>query len=58
LREESSGPARAYSRYLELPSDQRLEHLVKAVLYAKKIDTAQWERYCEVVLEASAREDA
>jgi putative DNA primase/helicase len=58
LRVEGSGPARAYSRYLEMPSDQRLEHLVKAILYARKLDTAGWERYRPVVLEASAREEA
>jgi putative DNA primase/helicase len=49
-----SGSARAYARYLEVPSDQRLEHLVKAVLYSKKIDGADWHRYSPVVLEASA----
>jgi putative DNA primase/helicase len=55
LRREDSGPPRAYSRYLEMPSDQRLEYLVKAVLVARKLDTAGWEQYKPVVLEASAR---
>ena len=55
---EGTGPARAYSHYLEMPSDQRLEYLVKAILYAKNLDTDDWERYRPVVLEASARQDA
>jgi hypothetical protein len=58
LRREDSGPGRAYSHYLSMPSDQRLEYLVKAVLSAKKLETSEWESYQEVVLEASAREDA
>src|SRR5215203_3914787 len=58
LRRKNSGPARAYAVYLEMPSDQRLEYLVKAILHAKKLDTSEWERYRPVVLEASAREDA
>jgi hypothetical protein len=41
-----------------MPSDQRLEYLVKAILYAKKLDTSALERYKAVVLEASARVDA
>ena len=41
-----------------MPSSQRLEYLVKAVLSAKNLETSEWERYQEVVLEASAREDA
>jgi putative DNA primase/helicase len=55
LRREGSGPARAYSHYLEMPSDQRLGYLVKAVLVARKLGTAGWERYRPVVLEASAQ---
>jgi hypothetical protein len=58
LCREDSGPGRAYSHYLSMPSDQRLERLVKAVLSAKKLETSEWESYQEVVLEASAREDA
>jgi P4 family phage/plasmid primase-like protien len=58
LRRTGSGPARAYSVYLEMPSDQHLEYLVKAILHAKKLDTSEWELYRPVVLEASAREDA
>src|SRR5829696_1644179 len=58
LRRKNSGPARAYAVYLEMPSDQRLEYLVKAILHAKKLDTSEWERYRPVVLEASAREVA
>jgi putative DNA primase/helicase len=57
LHRTDSGPARAYSVYLEIPSDQRLEYLVKAVLHAKKLDTSEWELYRPVVLEASAGED-
>ncbi len=55
LQSEGSGPAKVYSHYLEMPSDQRLEYLVKAVLNAEKIDNANWQRYSPVVLEASAR---
>jgi hypothetical protein len=58
LRREGSGPARAYSVYLQMPSDQRLEYLIKAILHAKKLDTSEWERYRSIVLEASAEEDA
>jgi putative DNA primase/helicase len=58
MRKEGSGPARAYSVYLDMPSDQRLEYLVKAILNARKIDAGEWERYRPVVLEASAQEDA
>jgi putative DNA primase/helicase len=58
LRRTGSGPARAYSVYLEMPSDQRLEYLVRAILHAKKLDTSEWELYRPVVLEASAAEDA
>jgi len=58
LRRKDSGPARAYAVYLEMPSDQRLEYLVKAIVHAKKLDTSEWERYRPVVLEASAGEDA
>jgi putative DNA primase/helicase len=53
-----TGPGRAYSHYLGMPSDQRLEYLVKAILHAKKLDSSEWERYRSVVLEASAGEDA
>jgi len=56
LRRQNSGPARALDHYHELPSDQRLEYLVKAVLVAKKIDTAGWERYRDVVEEAARLE--
>ena len=58
LRRKESGPGRAYSVYLQMPSDQRLEYLVKAILHAKKLDTSEWELYRPVVVEASAREDA
>jgi P4 family phage/plasmid primase-like protien len=58
LGREGSGPAKAYSHYLDMPSNQRLEYLVKAVLKARKLDTSEWERYQSVVLDASAREDA
>jgi hypothetical protein len=59
MRRKDTGPGRAYSTYLELPtSGQRLEYLVKAILRAKKLDTSEWELYRPVVLEASAREDA
>src|SRR5215211_2988852 len=58
LRRKESGPGRAYSVYLQMPSDQRLEYLVRAILQAKKLDTSEWERYRAVVLEASAGEDA
>jgi putative DNA primase/helicase len=57
LRRKDSGPGRAYSVYLEMPSTQRLEYLIKAVLHAKNLDTSEWERYRPVVLEASAGED-
>jgi len=40
-----------------MPSDQRLEYLVRAILHAKKLDTSEWELYRPVVLEASAQED-
>ena len=58
LLRKGTGPARAYSHYLDIPSVQRLEYLVKAILYAKKLDTSALERYKAVVLEASARVDA
>jgi phage/plasmid-associated DNA primase len=55
LQSEGSGPSKMYSHYLEMPSDQRLEYLVKAVLNAEKLDNANWQRYLPVVLEASAQ---
>jgi putative DNA primase/helicase len=58
ISRKGTGPGRAYSHYLGMPSDQRLEYLVKAVLHAKKIDSSEWERYRSIVLEASAMEDA
>jgi hypothetical protein len=58
LRRKDTGPGRAYSTYLEMPSDQRLEHLVKAILRAEQLDTSEWELYRPVVVEASAMEDA
>src|SRR5215203_3280612 len=58
MRRAGTGPQRAYSHYIGMPSDQRLEYLVKAILHAKKLDSSEWERYRSVVLEASAGEDA
>jgi hypothetical protein len=58
LRRKGSGPARTYLHYLEMPSEQRLEYLVKAVLRAKQLDASEWELYRPVVLEAAAEEDA
>ena len=58
MRRADTGPHRAYSHYLGMPSDQRLEYLVKAILHAKKLDSSEWERYRSVVLEASAGEEA
>jgi len=58
IRRPDTGPGRAYSHYLGMPSDQRLEYLVKAILHAKKLGASDWERYRSVVLEASAMEDA
>jgi hypothetical protein len=58
LRRKGAAPAEMYSHYLGMPSDQRLEYLVKAVLHAKKLDTSEWERYRPMVLEASAEIDA
>jgi phage/plasmid-associated DNA primase len=58
IRKTDTGPGRAYSHYLGMPSDQRLEYLVKAILHAKKLGASDWERYRSVVLEASTMEDA
>jgi len=55
LRRESSGPGKAFATYLEMPSNQRLEWLVKAVLAARNIDTEDWQRYEPVVLKAAAQ---
>jgi putative DNA primase/helicase len=55
LRREDSGPGKAFAVYLEMPSDQRLEWLVKAILNARKLDAADWQSYQPVVLEAAAR---
>lgn len=55
LLRTDSGPGKAFATYLEMPSDQRLEWLVKAVLNARKLDTGEWLRYRPVVLEAAAR---
>jgi hypothetical protein len=54
LRKPDSGPALALGHYLEIPSALRLEYLTKAVLVSKKIDTAEWDRYRDVVEEAAA----
>jgi P4 family phage/plasmid primase-like protien len=55
LRRENSGPGKAFAVYLEVPSDQRLEYLVKAVLNARQLDPADWHNYLPVVTEAAAR---
>ncbi len=55
LRRERSGPGKAFATYLEMPSDQRLEWLVKAVLTARRLDAGDWQSYKPVVLEAAAR---
>jgi len=55
LRRERSGPGKAFATYLALPSDQRLEWLVKAVLTARRLDAGDWQSYRPVVLEAAAR---
>jgi putative DNA primase/helicase len=55
LRNGRSGPGKAFATYLEMPSDQRLEWLVKAVLAARKLDAGDWQRYKPTVLEATAR---
>jgi len=55
LQRENSGPGKALAAYFEMPSDQRLEWLVKAVLNARKLDTADWQSYRPVVLEATAQ---
>ncbi len=52
---ELSGPALALAAYRELLGDQRLEYLTKAVLVAKKRDTAEWQRYHAVVEEAATK---
>jgi phage/plasmid-associated DNA primase len=54
LRKPDSGPAKALTAYYEIPSAQRLEYLVKALLVAKKMDTAEWQRYRDVVEDAVA----
>ena len=55
LRNPNSGPALALAAYHELPGDQRLEYLTKAVLVAKKRDTAEWQCYQAVVEEAATK---
>ena len=55
LRKPNSGPALALGHYHEIPSDQRLEYLVKAVLVAKKMGAAEWQQYRDVVEEAAAK---
>jgi putative DNA primase/helicase len=55
LRRADSGPGKAFATYLEMPSDQRLEWLVKAVLTARKLGVGNWQSYRPVVLEAAAR---
>src|SRR5215208_985754 len=55
LRREDSGPGKAFATYRQMPSDQRLEWLVKAVLNARKLDTADWQSYRPVVLEAATQ---
>ncbi len=48
-----SGPAKALAHYQELPSDQRFEYLVKAVLVARGVkDTARWRKFAPIVEEA------
>jgi hypothetical protein len=48
-----SGPAKALAHYQELPSDQRFEYLVKAVLDARCVkDTARWRKFAPIVEEA------
>jgi hypothetical protein len=55
IRREDSGPGKAFATYLDMPSDERLEWLVKAVLNARKLDTAGWQIYRPAVLEAAAQ---
>jgi len=55
LQREASGPGKAFAAYLEVPSDQRLEWLVKAVLNVRNLDAGDWQSYRPVVLEAAAR---
>jgi len=55
LQRANSGPSKAFATYLEVPSDQRLEYLVKAVLNARMLDTAGWCSYLPVITEAAAR---
>jgi hypothetical protein len=51
-----SGSALALAAYhRELLGDQHLEYLTKAVLVAKKRDTAEWQRYHAVVEEAATK---
>ena len=39
----------ALANYAELPSDQRFEYVVRAVLTARGMDPAQWRDYATVV---------
>ncbi len=55
LHKPDSGPAKTLAAYRGVPSDQRLEYLTKAVLVAKGMDTAEWQRFRDVVEEAAAR---
>jgi putative DNA primase/helicase len=55
LQRADLGPGKAFAYYLEVPSDQRVEWLVKAVLNARKLDPADWQRYRPVILEAAAQ---
>jgi P4 family phage/plasmid primase-like protien len=55
LRREDSGPGKAFATYRQMPSDQRLEWLVKAVLTARRLDAGDWQNYRPVVLDAAAR---
>src|SRR5829696_1980661 len=54
LRREDSGPGKAFATYRQMPSDQRLEWLVKAVLTARRLDAGDWQNYRPVVLDAAA----
>lgn len=48
-----SGPALALGTYLEKPTEERLQWLVRAVLTARRIDPADWERHAGTVKEAA-----
>ena len=56
IQRKDSGPARAYAHHQELPSDQRFEYLVRAVMTARGMqETGRW-RECAGAVQAAILE--